>query len=61
MSKYLKYTKKVKELMPDLADAEHTAHELYGSEYLNTDFAKLKKKILQRQNYKTKKLLDSLP
>ena len=33
MSKYLKYTKKVKELMPDLADAEHTAHEIYGSEY----------------------------
>ncbi len=169
MSKYLEYTKKVKELMPDLAEAEHAAHEIYGnkcgdefhifsafvsvnkkkgieislgianptkpsalcwriigeilleeyttnriyrirdpqkehphmtygsidsngrcssvgfdpdyqyidqansvkellekmekyrSEYLNTGFAKLKKKILQRQNYKTKKLLDSLP
>ena len=169
MSKYLPYNKKITELMPDLAEAEHTAHELYGnkcgddfhifsayvsannekdieislgiahptkpadicwrvigeilleeysmnriyrirdpqkerphmtydpigsdgrcssvgydpdyqyidragsvrellekmekyrSEYLNTGFAKLKKKILQRQNYKTKKLLDSLP
>ena len=35
--------------------------EKYRSEYLNTGFVKLKKKILQRQNYKTKKLLDSLP
>ena len=169
MSKYLPYNKKITELMPDLAEAEHTAHELYGnkcgddfhifstyvsannekgieislgiahptkpadicwrvigeilleeystnriyrirdpqkerphmtygpigsdgrcssvdydpdyqyidragsvkellikmekyrSEYLNTGFVKLKKKILQRQNYKTKKLLDSLP
>ena len=61
MSKYLEYNKKITELMPDLADAEHTAHELYGSEYVNTGFVKLKKKILQRQNYKTKKLLDSLP
>lgn len=169
MSKYMQYTKKVKELMPDLAEAEHTAHEMYGdkcgddfhifssyvsvnnekgieislgvanptnnsklcwriigeilledyttnriyrirdpqkehphmtygpinsngrcssvkfdpdyqyidkagsvkellekmekyrSEYLNTGFVKLKKKILQRQNYNTKKLLDSLP
>lgn len=169
MSKYLEYMKKITELMPDLAEAEHTAHEIYGnkygdyfhifsayvssnnekgieislgvasptnhselcwriigeilleeyttnriyrirdpqkehphmtygpinsngfcssvgydpdyqyidqansvtellnkmekyrSEYLNTGFVKLKKKILQRQNYKTKKLLDSLP
>lgn len=169
MSKYLEYKKKITELMPDLAEAEHTAHEIYGnkcgddfhifsafvsankekgieislgiasptkpselcwriigeilleeyttnriyrirdpqkehphmtygpinsngrcssvgfdpdyqyidkagsvkellekmekyrSEYLNTGFVKLKKKILQRQNYKTKKLLDSLP
>ena len=30
MSKYLNYTEKVKKLMPDLAEAEHTAHELYG-------------------------------
>lgn len=35
--------------------------EKYRSEYLNTGFVKLKKKILQRQNYKTRKLLDSLP
>ena len=35
--------------------------EKYRNEYLNTGFVKLKKKILQRQNYKTKKLLDSLP
>ena len=35
--------------------------EKYRSEYMNTGFVKLKKKILQRQNYKTKKLLDSLP
>ena len=38
-----------------------TKMEKYRSEYLDTGFVKLKKKILQRQNYKTKKLLDSLP
>lgn len=50
---YIDQANSVKELLEKM--------EKYRSEYLNTGFAKLKKKILQRQNYKTKKLLDSLP
>ena len=50
---YIDQAGSVKELLEKM--------EKYRSEYLNTGFVKLKKKILQRQNYKTKKLLDSLP
>lgn len=50
---YIDQASSVKELL--------TKMEKYRNEYMNTGFVKLKKKILQRQNYKTKKLLDSLP
>ena len=50
---YIDQAGSVKELLEKM--------EKYRSEYVNTGFVKLKKKILQRQNYKTKKLLDSLP
>lgn len=50
---YIDQAGSVKELLEKM--------EKYRNEYLDTGFIKLKKKILQRQNYKTKKLLDSLP
>lgn len=50
---YIDRADSVKELLEKM--------EKYRSDYMNTGFVKLKRKILQRQNYKTKKLLDSLP